>query len=292
MTKTANLAGASKTATQTCCFIWVSIGWIGGHDPLICFGHSKCNAGLESSHQRQCRRLQRLLWLGQWLLYQRYLRRQCDQRDDFRSDGKVRPITLPPRLLSTSGLESAYSSEISYTVPNAVPGIQVTPGSIGYGTVLAGTSVTNQFVVQNAGTGTLSGSASVSAPFSVVSGGSYSLGAGQTQAVVVVFSPLAASNYTQSVSFSVSGGTGTNVTVSGSATNVSSATVPSPPSVITKTITADITNLITLQFTTNLTSPTWQTLGVLCGAQPIFLSPTCPRFSSGAFAAISPARSR
>ena len=30
--------------------------------------------------------------------------------------------------LSTSGLESAYSSEISYTVPNVVPGIQVTPG--------------------------------------------------------------------------------------------------------------------------------------------------------------------
>ncbi|HXR49257.1 MAG TPA: fibronectin type III domain-containing protein [Candidatus Limnocylindrales bacterium] len=170
--------------------------------------------------------------------------------------------------LSTSGLESAYSSEISYTVPvpNGVPGIQVTPGSIGFGTVLAGTSVTNKFVVQNAGTGTLSGSASVSGPFSVVSGGSYSLGAGQTQAVVVVFSPLAANNYTQSVSFSVSVGTGMNVTVSGSATNVSSATVPSPPSVITRTITADTTNLITLQFTTNLTSPTWQTLGVLAGS--------------------------
>ena len=127
--------------------------------------------------------------------------------------------------LSTSGLESAYSSEISYTVPNGVPGIQVTPGSIGYGTVLAGTSVTNQIVVQNVGTGTLSGSASVSGPFSVVSGGSYSLGAGQTQAVVVVFSPLAASKYTQSVSFSVSGGTGTSVTVSGSATN---APAPTP----------------------------------------------------------------
>jgi len=168
--------------------------------------------------------------------------------------------------LSASGLESAYSSEISYTVPTAVPGIQVTPGSIGFGTVLAGTSVTNRFVVQNTGTGTLSGSASVSAPFSVVSGGSYSLGAGQTQAVVVVFSPLTANQYTQSVSFSVSGGTGMNVTVSGSATNVSSGTVPSLPFVVTKTITANTTNLVTLQFTTNLTSPNWQTLGVLAGS--------------------------
>ena len=101
-------------------------------------------------------------------------------------------------------------------------------------------------------------------------GGELQFGGGQTQAVVVVFSPLAAGNYTQSVSFSVSGGTGMNVTVSGSATNVSSATVPSPPSVITRTITADITNLITLQFTTNLTSPSWRTLGVLAGFNQSF----------------------
>ncbi len=79
--------------------------------------------------------------------------------------------------LSTSGQESAYSSEVSYTVPNATPVLQVTPGSIGYGTLLVGTSKTNSFTVQNIGTGTLSGTASVSAPFSVVSGGSYSLGA-------------------------------------------------------------------------------------------------------------------
>ncbi|HUA38790.1 MAG TPA: fibronectin type III domain-containing protein, partial [Candidatus Sulfopaludibacter sp.] len=78
--------------------------------------------------------------------------------------------------LGTSGLESGYSSEVSYTVPSTVPVLQVTPGSIGYGTLLVGTSETNSFTVQNAGSGTLSGSASVSGPFSVVSGGSYSLG--------------------------------------------------------------------------------------------------------------------
>ncbi|HKW29566.1 MAG TPA: choice-of-anchor D domain-containing protein [Verrucomicrobiae bacterium] len=125
--------------------------------------------------------------------------------------------------LSTSGLESGYSSAVSYTIPNAVPTLQVTPGSISYGTILSGTSKTNSFTVANVGTGTLSGSASVSAPFSVVAGGSYSLGAGQTQLVVVAFSPLVASNYNQSVSFS--GGTGTNTTVTGSATN---APVPTP----------------------------------------------------------------
>ena len=125
--------------------------------------------------------------------------------------------------LSTSGLESGYSSEISYTIPSAVPTLQVNPGSIGYGTILTGTSKTNSFTVQNIGTGTLSGTATVGSPFSIVSGGSYNLGAGQTQLVLVAFRPLVASNYNQSVSFS--GGGGTNTTVSGSATN---APVPTP----------------------------------------------------------------
>ena len=116
--------------------------------------------------------------------------------------------------LSTSGLESGLSDEVSYTVPNTVPMIQVTPGSMAYGRVLVGTSATNSFTVQNVGSGTLSGTASVGAPFSVVSGGSYSLGAGQTQAVMVAFSPVVASNYSQSVT--LTGGGGTNATVSGS----------------------------------------------------------------------------
>lgn len=169
--------------------------------------------------------------------------------------------------LDTSGLESVYSSELAYTVPNGVPGIQVTPGNLVYETLLVGTSVTNIFTVQNVGTGTLSGSATVSAPFSVVSGGSYSLATGQTQAVMVAFSPSAASNYNQSVSFS--GGTGTNVTVNGSATNslvLGPFVTNSSPMIITEKITANINNPITLQFTTNLTSPTWRTLGVFASS--------------------------
>jgi hypothetical protein len=102
------------------------------------------------------------------------------------------------------------------------PTIQVTPGNIGYGTIMVGTSATNGLTVQNIGTGILSGTASVASPFSIMSGGNYSLVAGQSQLVQVVFSPLAASNYTQSVSFS--GGGGTTALVSGSATNE-----PPPP---------------------------------------------------------------
>jgi len=108
-------------------------------------------------------------------------------------------------------------------VPVPTPVLQVTPGSIAYGSILNGTSKTNSFTVQNIGTGTLIGTASVGAPFSIVSGGSYSLGAGASQAVTVAFSPLGASNYNQSVTFT--GGNGANTTVTGSATN---APVPTP----------------------------------------------------------------
>ena len=107
--------------------------------------------------------------------------------------------------------------------PVPTPIIQVNPGSIGYGTILVGASKTNSFTVKNIGTGTLSGTATVVSPFSIVSGGSYNLGTGQTQLVMVAFSPLVASNYNQSINFS--GGGGTNTTVSGSATN---APVPTP----------------------------------------------------------------
>jgi hypothetical protein len=107
--------------------------------------------------------------------------------------------------------------------PVPTPVLQVTPGSIAYGTILNGTSKTNSFTVQNVGTGTLTGTANVGAPFSVVSGGSYSLRAGASQPVTVVFSPTGATNYSQSVTFT--GGNGTNTTVTGSATN---APVPTP----------------------------------------------------------------
>ena len=107
--------------------------------------------------------------------------------------------------------------------PVPTPVLQVTPGSIAYGTILSGTSATNSFTVQNVGTGTLTGTASVGAPFSVMSGGSYSLGASASQTVTVVFSPTVASNFNQSVTFT--GGNGANTTVTGSATN---APVPTP----------------------------------------------------------------
>jgi hypothetical protein len=155
----------------------------------------------------------------------------------------------------------AYAYSTNTAIVSNTPTIQVNPGTIVYGTIPAGTSVTNSFMIKNVGTGTLNGSATVASPFSIASGSSYSLGAGQTQAVVVVFNPLVASNYSQSVN--LSGGGGTNVMVSGNVTNPPG---PPLPTVVTEKISASITNPITLQYCTNLSSPTWWTLGTFVGS--------------------------
>ena len=55
-----------------------------------------------------------------------------------------------------------------------------------------GATADRTFTVQNTGGGTLSGNANVSAPFSVVSGGSYNLVANQSTIVTVRYSPTAA----------------------------------------------------------------------------------------------------
>ena len=131
---------------------------------------------------------------------------------------------------------SGASASVSGSATNApsIPAIQVTPGSIAYGTLLTGTSGTNSFTVKNVGGGTLTGAVGVAAPFSILSGGSYNLNSNQSQTVTVVFSPSAAGSYNQSVTFT--GGTGTNATVAGTATNI-------PPTV--SAITANVPDVDT-----------------------------------------------
>jgi hypothetical protein len=95
--------------------------------------------------------------------------------------------------------------------------IQVTPASQNFGTLQVGTSAVRTFVVQNTGNGTLSGTASVSPPFSLVSGGTYNLSANQSQTVTVQYSPTAAASDAQTVNFT--GASGAAPTVTGVATN-------------------------------------------------------------------------
>lgn len=114
-------------------------------------------------------------------------------------------------------------SVVSAQTKDNSPIIAVSPGSLHFAPVLVGTNADLVLTVQNVGGTKLLGAAKVASPFTIVSGGSYSLKGGQSQEVLVRYTPQTAGTNSQVVSFS--GGAGVNVVVSGSALNR-----PEPPS--------------------------------------------------------------
>lgn len=121
------------------------------------------------------------------------------------------------RLLvySTDSGNSPYSGGVNVSVTRTPPAISVTPSSQDFGSIQTGTSADRSFTVQNTGGETLSGSASVAAPFSIVSGNPYSLTANQSTTVVIRYSPGSAGNDNQNVTFT--GASGASRQVTGSA---------------------------------------------------------------------------
>lgn len=122
------------------------------------------------------------------------------------------------RLLDPTSTTEDYWQVLGTVTPPAA-GIGVSPTSRNFGSIAVGSTADLAFTVQNTGSGTLSGAASVSAPFSIVSGGSYSLTAGQTQTVTVRYSPTVAGSANQSVTFT--GPSNVVASVSGVSTNAS-----------------------------------------------------------------------
>ena len=61
----------------------------------------------------------------------------------------------------------------------------ISSSALSFGPVAVGTSSDESFVIANTGSGTVSGSATVDTPFSIVSGGSYALSPGESQSVTV-----------------------------------------------------------------------------------------------------------
>jgi len=98
------------------------------------------------------------------------------------------------------------------SVANTNPTIQVLPANLDFGTVLTSLSTNLTLTVQNIGGGTLTGSASVTAPFQIISGGTYNLGSNQTQTVTVKFNPTAAGTYNQAINFTGGNGASANLT--------------------------------------------------------------------------------
>jgi hypothetical protein len=119
-------------------------------------------------------------------------------------DGNARPAT---------GSWDIGPYEYAVPGPSTNPVSVVSPGNLDFGAVVTNSSTNQVIIVQNTGGGTLTGTASVLAPFQIVSGGSYSLGSNQTQTVTIGFNPTVAGTFSQTVTFT--GGNGASVGVTG-----------------------------------------------------------------------------
>ena len=94
-----------------------------------------------------------------------------------------------------------------------------------FGSVAVGTTVDRTFTVQNTSTTSLSGTASIGAPYSIQTGGSFSLAAGASQTVTVRFSPTSSGTFAGNVNF-VAGTDTISRAVTGSGTDSSTSSTP------------------------------------------------------------------
>jgi hypothetical protein len=111
-------------------------------------------------------------------------------------------------MVTGTPLTTSTSFDLT-VVAVSTPLLSVTPtSSVDFGNVNVGriTDI-NAFIVENTGFGNLIGTASTNAPsYSIVSGGSYNLAAGQSQSVVVRFTPTSAGTFSGNVVFTGGGG--------------------------------------------------------------------------------------
>src|SRR5437763_15457175 len=124
----------------------------------------------------------------------------------------VRFTGLSPTLLynvavtavDTSGTQSACSTPASAVARIAFAASPT--GTVNFGSVSVGSFKDQVFTVSNAVGGTVSGTVSTSAPFSIVSGGTWNLvGLGATQAVTVRFTPTTSATASVNASFAAGG---------------------------------------------------------------------------------------
>ena len=116
---------------------------------------------------------------------------------------------------SRAASPSAWDIGAYSTSTQAVSSISLVPTLLDFGLIPAGSSTDRTVSVHNSGAGVLAGSASVSVPFSILSGSPYSIGAGLSQTVIVRYTPTSAGTNSQVVTFT--GGGGAALPVSGSA---------------------------------------------------------------------------
>jgi hypothetical protein len=93
-----------------------------------------------------------------------------------------------------------------YLCLSRTPSVSLSTTSLTLPQTFINQQVQASFVIWNGGGGTLTGTVSAPAPFSIMSGGSFSLLPGQPQEVVVRFSSGTAGSFSKSITISSNGG--------------------------------------------------------------------------------------
>src|SRR5262249_34137337 len=103
--------------------------------------------------------------------------------------------------VDSSGNESAGSATPSAAAHAdfAVP----PPTATSFGSVTTGAALERAFVVQNTSGASITGTAAVAAPFSIVLGASFTVAAGASQTMTVRFAPTTPGTFASSVVFTV-----------------------------------------------------------------------------------------
>jgi len=135
-------------------------------------------------------------------------------------------------------------------------------GTVNFGSVNLGSFAEQTFTVSSTGGGTVSGSVSIAAPFSIASGSPFTLsGAGATQAVNVRFTPTTTTTVSTNLTFTAGGGSISAIVTgsgAGAVTTSPTVTITSPTSSPTYTATG---SSLTLQGTASdnvgVTQVTW-----------------------------------
>ena len=144
--------------------------------------------------------------------------------DTWKVDGSV--VQTGGVSYTLSNIQATHSVSVSFKLSTAPVTLIVSPiTTTAYGSLIVGKTNILAFTVSNAGTATISGTASVGAPFSIVSGGSYTLAPGQSSTTTIRYAPAAAGNNTATATFT--GGSGATLTLTGSASTDPTATTGS-----------------------------------------------------------------
>ncbi|MEM2592412.1 MAG: choice-of-anchor D domain-containing protein [Thermofilaceae archaeon] len=138
---------------------------------------------------------------------------------------KLQPLAVPP---GEGDIEGGYEGPqictsqwgYDYLCISRTPAISLSTTSLTLPQTFINQQTQASFIIWNSGGGTLSGTVSVPAPFSIASGASFSLLPGQPQEVVVKFSSATPGSFSKSISISSNAGSKT-ITATGIAHKVS-----------------------------------------------------------------------